>query len=43
MHRWLEAAMQQRELNSVLCDDLEGGIQGVWEGGLKWGYMYTFS
>ena len=37
------AAAQQRELNSVLCDDLEGGIRGMWEGGLKRGYIYTFS
>ena len=36
---WWEAAVQQRELSSVLCDELEGR-----EGGSRGtGLMYTYS
>ena len=39
--KW-EAAVMQRELSLMLCDDLEGGMRARWEGGSRGRrYMYT--
>ena len=41
--RWWEAAILLRELSSVFCGDLQGGMR-AWEGGPRGrGYMYTYS